>query len=535
VPRISICPAKRGLDAVGEREPPDARLDVLRRGIEGLAELHVVAAAIVLEQLLDVGRRRDLGALGLRARHEQAEHAVGGLEIVLRGALHIRHRHLAQLVAIEEEQPPVADRGIFRERADELAAVELRALDVVEEARARPLDLCGGDLLLAHTLDHREQRRARLGQVAVFRQLRAEIHVAGIVQLALRAPGRAGESLLHQRAVQAAGRGVAQDLHEDVDRRIFRMAAGDGAIERRDELLVADAAQGHRALAILRRLLGVERGQGARRLGDRAEMLGHQLERARLLEAPGDQQHCIVGLIPGAIERLQLVDRHALDVGALADGRIAIVVPRVGQLLQALEQHRAGAVLAHLEFVAHHGHLAVEVLARDARVHHAIGFHGERPVQVFRRGRDRLEVVGAVVRGRAVPARAAARELALDVGEVGRALEQHVLEQVRHAFLAVAFVARADQVDDVHGDRVGARIGQGEDLQAVGQPVFGDPLDRRHALRQFRGQRSERPEEHYRSGSDSFHGNQWNKWRATRPAGMVAKVRPERQATARVD
>src|SRR6267142_1031928 len=237
-------------------------------------------------------------------------------------------------------------------------------------------------------------------------------------------------------------------------------------------------------------------------------------------------------MVPGAVEGLQLVDRHALDVGALADGRIAVVVPWIGELLHALEQHRARAVLAHLELVAHHGHLAVQVLARDARGHHAVGLHGERPVQVFRRRREGLEVVGAVVRGRPVPARAAARQLALDVGEALRALEQHVLEEVRHAFLAVALVARADEVHDVHGDRVGARIGQREHLEAVRQPVLGDALDRHHALRQLGSQRSERPDQHYRGGSDSFHSNQWNKWSAARPARMVAKVRRQRHATA---
>jgi len=49
---------------LGERAALDARLDVLRRRIEGLAQAHVVAAAVVLHQPLDVRRRRDLGALG---------------------------------------------------------------------------------------------------------------------------------------------------------------------------------------------------------------------------------------------------------------------------------------------------------------------------------------------------------------------------------------------------------------------------------------------------------------------------------------
>src|SRR3989449_8208272 len=138
----------------------------------------------------------------------------------------------------------------------------------------------------------------------------------------------------------------------------------------------------------------------------------------------------------------------------------------------------------------------------------------------------------ALIRRGAVPAPAAARQPALDVGKVLRALEQHVLEEVRHAFLAVALVARADEVHDVHRHRVGARVGYRQDLQAVWQPVLGDPLDRRDALRQVGGERSERPDEHYRSGGDSFHISQWKRWSAARPARIVTKVRRQRQATA---
>jgi hypothetical protein len=154
-----------------------------------------------------------------------------------------------------------------------------------------------------------------------------------------------------------------------------------------------------------------------------------------------------------------LLDRHPFDVGALADDRVAVVVPGEGELLHALEQHRAGVVLAHLELVSHHRHLGVEVLLRHERVHHAVGFHAERPVEVVGGGGEGLEVGGAVVRGGAVPARAAAVELFLHVRVALRALEQQVLEQVRHAFLAVALVARAHEVGDVHGGGVASGSG----------------------------------------------------------------------------
>ena len=69
-----------------------------------------------------------------------------------------------------------------------------------------------------------------------------------------------------------------------------------------------------------------------------------------------------------------------------------------------------------------------------------------------------------------------------------RALEQQVLEQVRHAGLAVVLVRRADLVGDVDRGRRLRRVGEQQHRQPVGQPVFGDALDRR-SLGDARGQR----------------------------------------------
>ena len=59
-----------------------------------------------------------------------------------------------------------------------------------------------------------------------------------------------------------------------------------------------------------------------------------------------------------------------------------------------------------------------------------------------------------------------------------RALEHHVLEQVRHAGLAVALEARADEVRDVDRHRRLRRVGEQQHLQPVVEPVLGDALDR---------------------------------------------------------
>ena len=127
-----------------------------------------------------------------------------------------------------------------------------------------------------------------------------------------------------------------------------------------------------------------------------------------LVELAADDQQRVVGLVPGAVERLQPLDRHRLDVGARSrsPGCRSCARRRRGAACAA-SSTPPGLFSPHLELVAHHGHLAVEVLLAHERVHHAVGFQAERPVQVVLGGGQRLEVVGAVVGGGAVEARAA--------------------------------------------------------------------------------------------------------------------------------
>ena len=61
---------------------------------------------------------------------------------------------------------------------------------------------------------------------------------------------------------------------------------------------------------------------------------------------------------------------------------------------------------------------------------------------------------------------------------VRRSLEDHVLQQVGHARLAVALMPRADQDRQVDGDLGPRRVGEEQHLQPVVQPVLGDSLDR---------------------------------------------------------
>src|SRR5690606_41892337 len=137
------------------------------------------------------------------------------------------------------------------------------------------------------------------------------------------------------------------------------------AIAALDRLDVADAADGHLALAVLDRLDRVVRLERARGPRDRAEALRDERERARLVDTARDHEHRVVRLVVLAIERPQPLDRHVLDIAAAADRRVAVPVPDVRRAEQPPLQNAERIVLARLELVADDGHLAVEIRLRD--------------------------------------------------------------------------------------------------------------------------------------------------------------------------
>ncbi len=68
-----------------------------------------------------------------------------------------------------------------------------------------------------------------------------------------------------------------------------------------------------------------------------------------------------------------------------------------------------------------------------------------------------------------------------------RALEDHVLEQVSHAGLAVGLVARAYEVRHVHCDRLLRGIGEEKHMEAVRELVLRDAFGGGDPLRLARG------------------------------------------------
>ena len=283
---------------------------------------------------------------------------------------------------------------------------------------------------------------------------------------------------LDEGLVEAAGRRVGQDRLEQVDRAGGRVGARRHVIRGGDRLNVADALEPDAALAILRWVERVEVRQLAGGLGDPSERGVDPAERLGLVESAGHQQDRVVGLVVHAVEGLQPLDRYVLEIGLRADRGLAVVVPEERGREDALLEDRARVVLAHLELVADDGHLAVEVLLGHEGMDHAVRFHLERPLQVHVARLQRFEIVRAVEPRRSIGSRAVRGQLLVDLGVVRRALEEHVLEQVRHARLAVVLVARADLVGEVDRDRGLRRVGKEQHAQTVSEPVLGDAFDR---------------------------------------------------------
>src|ERR1043166_896353 len=125
---------------------------------------------------------------------------------------------------------------------------------------------------------------------------------------------------LDERLVEAARGLGAKDTGEHLKRgRVFVGGGGD-VVRDVDGADVADASQHNGALAILRRLFGPGRAQFARRAWNRAEILLHPAERFWLFEFPGDNEDDVVRLIILPVEGLEILDRHALNIAAIANG-----------------------------------------------------------------------------------------------------------------------------------------------------------------------------------------------------------------------
>ena len=70
-------------------------------------------------------------------------------------------------------------------------------------------------------------------------------------------------------------------------------------------------------------------------------MLRDQRKRFGFVKFAGDDQHDVVRLIILFVEGLKILDGHAFDVAAVADGGLAVIVPFVGGGFDSFIEHAA--------------------------------------------------------------------------------------------------------------------------------------------------------------------------------------------------
>ena len=227
---------------------------------------------------------------------------------------------------------------------------------------------------------------------------------------------------------------------------------------------------------------------GLRDLGEGAKPLLDEFLGGGGLEIPRERQRGVRGGVPLAEKPLDVIHAATLEVLVKADSEVAIRVAfRVecgGRRESILAIRHVVVTLAAL--VSDDVTLVRQAFLGDRlrQIAHPLAFEPECDLELVRG--DDLVVVGPVrVRGAVgVGAPDLLEDLeVLVLARVLRALEHHVLEEVREAALAGHLVAAADVVPQIDGHEGHGLVLVEDDLQSVGQGVF---LERDLGVRKLR-------------------------------------------------
>ena len=196
-------------------------------------------------------------------------------------------------------------------------------------------------------------------------------------------------------------------------------------------------------------------------------MLADALDRVVGVHVADDDERRVVGDVVAAVVAVEVVARHPLQVAQPADGRMAVGMGLEGRRVDLDVQQLVRVVLAALQLGDDDRPLGLALLRLVQPVGHALGLDEQHPVERVARGR--LEVGRLVDPGVPVPAPAKFLDDALDLlaRDVGRPLEVHVLDPVRHAGLAGRLVAGPDLVPAPDRRERGGVDFLDEDLQTV--------------------------------------------------------------------
>ena len=478
---------------LGQAGPLRAFLQRQRAGVQALA-LADGGAGQRIEPGAAVGHAGNLHGPRGGDRLVACQRAVVRLQVAARHAAHVVELERLDLANQLEDQSPVAGGDRLGEQLRQLLGL-LEQLAVAErELTLHALELLLGQLGLFALFQRLEQRALELVRRTARGVQRDDVEQPGIVTAAAAGADLRRQLLGFDEAlVQRATGPLGEHLTEQGEGGAIRVGKGRCVVADQGQRRAADATHHHGAFAVLRRLHGVGERLGRRRVLQSAEALVDLGQQGGRVELAGDDERRIVRPVMRLVEPAQRLDRHVLDIGLGADGRLAVGMEAVGGGHQALAQQLHGLVLALLQFVQHHAHLFGQILGLHARTLHALGLQLQQPGEGQIVGVEGAEVIRAVGGGAGIEAHAALAHALRDVGHRRRALEQQVLEQVRHAGLTCALVAAADAVDQIDQRGGGGRVVEQQQLQAVGQPVFLDAFELAQQRRRGQRRRRERP------------------------------------------
>ena len=212
---------------------------------------------------------------------------------------------------------------------------------------------------------------------------------------------------------------------------------------------------------------GMSRGTGRSDFGTRPRYLRDELLRFLRVEVADEHERRVVRHVVGAEEVADVVDRRGLEILHAADRRVLVGMDGERLVVDELVQPAVRLVVdAHPPLFLHDLALGLEDVLVDPQRREPIGFEPEHERQVLRRHRlpEHRRVFGRVRVALPADARDPRRmPFGLDVL---RALEHHVLEQVREAGPAGPLVLRPDVIPDLRVDDRRRVILEEDDLHA---------------------------------------------------------------------
>src|ERR1051326_5048735 len=176
------------------------------------------------------------------------------------------------------------------------------------------------------------------------------------------------------------------------------------------------------------------------------------LQQLLMREVTRRGDHAVRREVRPVVQLLQIIGRQAADRIARAQDPVAVGMLGAQGLVAEIVHLVVRGILDGVDLLEHYVALELQVVAAKHRVAHQVGEHVERARQVGVE-HARLER-GGVARGVRVE-RAAARFQRQRAAPL-RALEPHVLEQVRHAHLGARLVGAGAPHPDTHRRRADA-------------------------------------------------------------------------------